>query len=224
MWDQRMWVVKLGGSLHDAPDLRRWLRLLAQAPGCPRVLVPGGGPFAQAVRGLQPRLGFDDTVAHRMAILAMQQYALHLQALEPELALAETDEELRATPASVWLPWRLAGREPGLRASWELTSDSIACWLATRLGAELLLLVKSGAVPTGERAAADLAATGLVDPAFPALAGAFAGAVCILHRDHPPAALTERQLGPACRVVAQPVALASNASGSFASTTSRATR
>ena len=222
-----MWVVKLGGSLHDdAPVLRRWLRLLAEAPGRPRVLVPGGGPFAQAVRGLQPRLGFDDTAAHRMAILAMQQFALHLQALEPALALAETDEELRAGPTCVWLPWRLAGREPGLRASWELTSDSIACWLATRLGAELLLLVKSGTVPAGDRVtAADLAAAGLVDPAFPALAGAFVGSVRVLHRDHPPpAALTERQLGPACRVVAQPAARASNASGSSASTTSRATR
>ena len=38
----------------------------------------------------------DDLAAHRMAILAMQQFGLALQAMEPRLALAETEAELRA--------------------------------------------------------------------------------------------------------------------------------
>jgi 5-(aminomethyl)-3-furanmethanol phosphate kinase len=180
-----MWVVKLGGSLHDdAPALRRWLRSLAEAPGgSPRVVVPGGGPFADAVRGLQPVLGFGDLAAHRMAILAMQQFGLALQALEPRLALAETEAELRAAPASVWLPWRLAGRDGTIAASWDVTSDSLACWLATRLEAAALFLVKSGPVPTGEATAEALAAAGLVDAAFPALARRFPGGIRVLHRD-----------------------------------------
>ena len=86
-----MWVVKLGGSLHDAPALRHWLERLAILPGPPRVVVPGGGPFADAVRALQPVLGVGELAAHRMAILAMQQFGLALQALEPRLSLAETD-------------------------------------------------------------------------------------------------------------------------------------
>src|SRR5215207_2164780 len=122
-WDAAMWVVKLGGSLHDAPALRRWLRRLADAGGPPRIVVPGGGPFADAVRGLQPRLGIDDRAAHRMAILAMQQFGLALQSLEPRLRLAETDAELHAARAAVWLPWRLAGADKAIAASWEVTSD-----------------------------------------------------------------------------------------------------
>ena len=106
-----MWVVKLGGSLHDTPALRGWLRWLATAPGPARIVVPGGGPFADTVRTLQPTLGFGELAAHRMAILAMQQYGLVLQALEPALSLAETDAELQAARAAVWLPWQLAGRE-----------------------------------------------------------------------------------------------------------------
>jgi aspartokinase-like uncharacterized kinase len=223
-----MWVVKLGGSLHDAPVLVRWLRLLATADGPPRIVVPGGGPFADAVRRLQAGLGFDDLAAHRMAILAMQQFALHLHGLEPRLALAEEESELRAAAtaahARLWLPWRLAGREGSLAASWALTSDSLACWLATRLDARVLLLVKSGAVPAGERGAEVLAASGLVDPAFPGLAARFAGEVRLVHRDRPPAALASGCLERSCRVVTQVEAAASSASGSSASTTIRATR
>ena len=152
-----MWIVKLGGSLHARPDLGRWLDLLATAPGPPRILVPGGGPFADAVRDLQSSLRFDDLAAHRMAILAMQQYALFLQARAPGLALLETEAELRAARAGIWLPWRLAGREPALPASWELTSDAIAGWLAG------LVLVKAAPLPTGSAPVAELAALGLVD-------------------------------------------------------------
>ena len=100
-----MWIVKLGGSLHDAPALRQRLAELATLPGPARIVVPGGGPFADAVRVLQPALAVDDLAAHRMAILAMQQFGLALQGIEPRLALAETEAELRAAKAAVWLPW-----------------------------------------------------------------------------------------------------------------------
>ena len=42
-----MRVVKLGGSLSGAPELKAWLAALAGAAGRV-VLVPGGGPFADA--------------------------------------------------------------------------------------------------------------------------------------------------------------------------------
>lgn len=221
-----MWVVKLGGSLlRDAPAaLDGWLRLLAAASGSPRVVVPGGGPFADAVRALQPALGFGDLAAHRMAILAMQQHALHLHGREPRLALAETEAELRAGPVRLWLPWRLAGRAEELPPSWALTSDSLACWLAARLDADVLLLVKSGPVPAGARPAADVVSAGLIDPAFPGFAARFAGEVRVIHRDHPPAALARARLGRTCRVLAQPEAAASSVAASSASTTARATR
>ena len=178
-----MWVVKLGGSLHDAPALRHWLERLASLPGPPRVVVPGGGPFADAVRALQPALGVGELAAHRMAILAMQQFGLALQALEPRLSLAETEPELRSATAAVWLPWRLAGRAPALAASWDVTSDSIACWLATRLDARELVLVKSAAIAQGRDTERQLAEPGLVDPAFAHYRRRFAGRVRILHRD-----------------------------------------
>lgn len=178
-----MWIVKLGGSLHDAPALRQRLAELATVPGPPRILVPGGGPFADAVRETQPRLGFDDLAAHRMAILAMQQYGLALQSLEPRLTLAQTEAELRAAQACAWLPWVMVGMAAEIEPSWAVTSDSLAAWLATRLGAEMLILVKSTPLPAGEETAAELARAGLVDPSFPAYARHFGGAIRIRHRD-----------------------------------------
>ncbi len=195
-----MWVVKLGGSLHDSPALGRWLRWLATAPGPPRIVVPGGGPFADTVRRLQPELDFDDLAAHRMAILAMQQYGLVLQAQAPDMRLAESEPELRRAQAAVWLPWRLAGRA-AIAPSWAVTSDSLACWLAMRLGAERLVLVKSAAVPIGVHAAGELAAAGLLDTAFAGYARAFAGRIELAHREAPLEGALEH-LAPPCRVEA----------------------
>lgn len=170
-----MWIVKLGGSLWDAPVLRDWLDAAARAPR-PVTIVPGGGPFADAVRAAQPVMGFDDRAAHRMAILAMQQYAEALAALEPRLPLL-------ADPSSegvcIWSPWPSAADASDLRPSWDITSDSIAAWLAARSGAEMLVLVKSAPVPEGTTLAR-LAGDGIVDHGL-------RGPLRILHRDRPEA-------------------------------------
>lgn len=168
-------VVKLGGSLFGAGELRAWLGMLAEVG--PVVVVPGGGPFADAVREAQARLGFGEVAAHRMAILGMQQYGVMLQGLEPRLGSVETEGEIVGLRgAAVWLPWRMAGRDEGIEASWEVSSDSLALWLARKMGAARLLLVKSGAVTAGWRT------PGLVDQAFAGLAGGYGGSILCLGR------------------------------------------
>jgi dihydroneopterin aldolase len=49
-------VLKLGGSYAFSPFLKNWIDAIADCAGCV-VLVPGGGPFADAVRAAQPRNG-----------------------------------------------------------------------------------------------------------------------------------------------------------------------
>jgi len=162
-------IVKLGGSLAGAPHVKDWLTALA-ACGGRVVIVPGGGPFADAVRSAQAAMGFDDRAAHHMALLAMEQFAIALCALEPRLAAAASfvaiDQALRDGRAPVWLPSRIALGARDLPQSWDLTSDSLAAWLAARLGIRRVLLVKHG-LRLGDPHDLDaLTADGVVDPLF----------------------------------------------------------
>lgn len=162
-------VVKLGGSLEDGADLKRWARIVARA-GRPVVVVPGGGAFAEAVRSAQLRQRFSDVAAHRMAILAMHQTGLMLIALEQRFVAAETVAEMRAawTQARipVWLPLRMADRDRAIPTDWTITSDGLAARLAERLGAAAVCLVKSRCVALAATAA-QLADDGVVDGQFP---------------------------------------------------------
>lgn len=165
------WVVKLGGSLALSPALPCWLEALAE---CPAVIVPGGGLFADAVRVVQQRWGFDDGLAHTLAITAMSQYGRMLQGLCPRLAVAGDPAALRRLVARgktvIWLPQAdQVAADARVQASWEVTSDSLAAWLTGQLGVGRLLLVKSATPPQGPCAVRSLVASGLIDPAFPEL-------------------------------------------------------
>lgn len=163
-------VVKLGGSLANNPRLPLWLRTLG-AGGGRAVIVPGGGPFADQVRELQQKLCFDDATAHHLAILAMEQFGRILAALQPGLVPAINRDEigsvLRSDQVPVWMPAAMTIGNREIAESWDITSDSLAAWLAGDLSARDLVLVKSAVPPTGAMSAAVLAEQGLVDPAFP---------------------------------------------------------
>jgi aspartokinase-like uncharacterized kinase len=134
-------VVKLGGSLYNTPELKLWLQTLADTSiSTPIVIVPGGGPFADQVREAQTLHHFNDAVAHHMALIAMKQFGLMLIALE---AKCQPFNALKPEQAfSVWLPDDSLLTDRILPHSWDLTSDSLALWLASKLEAEQLLLVK----------------------------------------------------------------------------------
>jgi aspartokinase-like uncharacterized kinase len=162
-------VVKLGGSVAETEGLSGWLAALSAGAGR-AVLVPGGGVFADAVRSEQQRHGFSDRAAHRMALLAMEQYALMLADRHPVLAPCRTIGEIHAAlerrTLPVWLASELVLGDPAIPESWDVTSDSLAAWLARRLEADRLVLVKS--VPAAHPLEVEtLAATGMVDKAFP---------------------------------------------------------
>jgi len=172
--DTTLTVVKLGGSHAFTAHLRSWLTALAECRDHV-VVVPGGGPFADMVRSAQRRMGFDDRAAHHMALLAMEQYGCALASLEPSFVLAATPETIAAVRGhgvAVWTPTAMALAADDIAMSWDVTSDSLAAWLAPRIGASRLLLVKAIAVPSPRVAAADLVAAGLVDPQFPRMLAA----------------------------------------------------
>jgi len=123
------------------------------------------------VRTAQQAHRFDDATAHRMALLAMEQYAAMLCGLERALLPADTIDAIRAAVSRdlvpVWLPARMVLAETRIEPSWDVTSDSLAAWLAGEIGAEAVILVKAMSVETGCTADA-LARAQIVDRAFPA--------------------------------------------------------
>ena len=162
-------VVKLGGSHATGLYLKAWLVAIAAEAGS-IAIVPGGGPFADAVRTAQASMGFDDPAAHAMALMAMTQFGCALQSLNPALTLAASRSTilraLKDGKVPVWSPEPMA-RAAGLPETWDLTSDSLAAWLAGALGASRLLLVKHGRFDGVAIDAHDLVARGVVDPLFP---------------------------------------------------------
>ncbi len=163
-------VVKIGGSLFHTPELHHWLAVLARRGGGKVVVVPGGGPFADLVRDATTRWRVPDAVAHGMAIHAMEQFGLLMAGLRPELCPADTEDALhralRQSRVPVWMPYRMAIKTADVPASWDVTSDTLAAWLALRVGARRLSLVKSVRLHVDEISASALSECGVTDPAF----------------------------------------------------------
>ncbi len=152
-----MTVVKVGGSLYDHPGLAAGLRAyLPTLPG-PVVLVPGGGPLADAVRELDAVHRLGDEASHWVALRTLSAAALFLRALVGDL------------PGVLVLDgFDFATRDDALPRSWAVTTDSLAARAAARSRAKLVLL-KSVDIPPGTdwQAAAD---AGWVDGYFPTAA------------------------------------------------------
>ncbi|HEY6520632.1 MAG TPA: hypothetical protein VIZ19_14835 [Roseiarcus sp.] len=165
----RLAIVKLGGSHATGPHLKDWLTAIAVEAGS-ITIVPGGGLFADAVRTAQASMGYDDRAAHAMALMAMAQFGSALQSLNPALRLAASRSTILRTlkdgKVPVWSPEQMV-RAAALPETWDLTSDSLAAWLAGALGADRLLLVKHGRFQSAAIDAHDLVARRVVDPLFP---------------------------------------------------------
>jgi len=165
-------VVKLGGSTAADTRLSEWIEALTQATQ-PLIIVPGGGPFADQVREMQTRLGFSDAAAHVMAILAMEQFGVLICDLNPRFRPARQPQDVRQAieegKIPVWLPSAMTIGRSDIPVSWEVTSDSLAAWLAGTIRADTILLIKQTDDFSQEDDKTTIQARGIVDEAFDAM-------------------------------------------------------
>jgi 5-(aminomethyl)-3-furanmethanol phosphate kinase len=142
--DRRPLVVKIGGGLLRDEGLEGLRRACAEvneiATRGPVLVVPGGGPFADAVRTVDERVGLSDHVAHRLAMQAMDQLGVMLSPMLPAVQRLTDLVAPRAVGMLVVAP-AFAGR-PGVPESWAVTSDSLAVLAAGAIGAEEAVLLK----------------------------------------------------------------------------------
>lgn len=155
-------VIKVGGALLRDPGALRTTVSAIDAAARERslLIVPGGGPFADAVRVVDRAHALPATTAHWLAILGMEQFGVMLASRfahavmvhrRGEVARAHTRDTL-----PVLAPYRWLREADPLPHSWDVTSDSIAAWVAAQVGAHRLILIKANA--TGEH--------DIVDPYF----------------------------------------------------------
>jgi len=160
-------IVKLGGSLYNSPELQHWLNVLADhSQQQSIIIVPGGGPFADQVRDAQSIHQFDDHTAHHMALIAMKQFGLLLAALEPRCQLF-TNNMADIPPLSIWLTDDSLLLENSLQHSWDISSDSLALWLANKVASQQLILIKRS--NTLSRSIKQLTLDSVIDTGFSAL-------------------------------------------------------
>ena len=177
-----MIVLKIGGSLYGSPCLKEWLNVVPDA-GESIVIVPGGGPFADQVRAADEKWCLPTNCAHDMAVLGMQQFGHMMTGINPYLQLESCYQvmlkDTEPSKAIVWAPYEdvLAAKE--IEKSWQTTSDSLALWLATKISAKHLCVVKS-AVTTG-KSIQQLIAQKIVDRNFENFQANYGGQILFYH-------------------------------------------
>jgi aspartokinase-like uncharacterized kinase len=155
-------IVKVGGGLLSRAGAFELVTgaLAAFGKGRRLLVIPGGGPFAQAVRELVRRVKVSDEAAHWMAVLGMDQYAHALTERTPGAVLVEQVPEVDAALAAglvpVLAPYRWLRAADPLPHSWNATSDSVAAWVAGAVGAKRIVLIKPAKGETSK----------VVDPLF----------------------------------------------------------
>jgi len=139
-------VLKVGGSLAEYPNsLEKLCKKLASFAKDHKILiVPGGGNFADMVRNFDKTYGLSKTVAHKMALLAMDQFGLFLSDITPNSFVSHSFEKAKNSPSGtlpIFLPSRFIFRKDPLESSWNVTSDSITAYIAGMFHAKKLILV-----------------------------------------------------------------------------------
>ncbi len=127
-----MIVVKLGGSLiRRARELVNEVIAYSQTSGGKVLIVPGGSVFADTVR----RVNASQETSHWMAILAMEQYGYYIGS-GTEAKLVESLEIQEGI--SILLPYKLLKEKDELPHTWDVSSDTIAAWVASKLNARFI--------------------------------------------------------------------------------------
>ena len=179
-----MIVVKLGGSLYTSSYLSEWVNKLVSVHNETIIIVPGGGPFADQVRKASHDWSVNDEVAHDMAVMAMQQYALVLTSLNESLMPLDSidllgNETQAVNQTYVWLPYTDSISKCRYPKNWQVTSDSISLWLAKNVLANKLCLIKSANI--SDLSDDEIMSSDIVDEYFSIAKKDFNGSIVFYH-------------------------------------------
>jgi aspartokinase-like uncharacterized kinase len=149
-------LVKIGGSVLENPStisstISQLNKLLYKQKRFKNIIIiPGGGSLANFIRYIDKKLDIGDDLAHWEAILSMDKNAdiLHRQfsstiLLEHISNLNDRVKKRAGNPQLiVFKPFHFLYEDDTLAHSWNITSDSIAVYIAFKLGLKECYLIK----------------------------------------------------------------------------------
>jgi len=167
-------IIKLGGSLIGSDELQHWLSAIERRANNENIIVvPGGGQYANLIRHEQRRLNYSELTAHRQAILSMCQTAFLFQEYFPRLkAIYDSCDAHQFYDKGlplIWVPFELLEKGNLIAANWDITSDSLSLYLASKLSADYLYLIKSIVINQQEHYLSNYIKKGVIDKGFQSL-------------------------------------------------------
>ncbi|MCZ7381528.1 MAG: amino acid kinase [Candidatus Methanoperedens sp.] len=128
-----MIVIKIGGSLiQRGRELVREIIEYSKSEDETILIVPGGSIFADTVR----KINATEEAAHWMAVLAMEQYGYYLGNGNDVKFIDNLD--IHGKGGFILLPYNLLKTKDELPHTWDVTSDTIAAWVARKLRARFI--------------------------------------------------------------------------------------
>lgn len=141
-----MIVIKIGGSLLNNEKLKECLTTIINQQN-KSLIVPGGGVFANLVREEQKTINFDDLTAHNLSILSMMKVGYILHSMIPNNSrIIRSENELyllEKNKIGIWCSDSQITNAKNEFTNWRITSDTIALNLSKRIGARMLIIIKS---------------------------------------------------------------------------------
>ena len=143
-------VVKIGGSLF--PEYA--VELAKQLENTDSLIILGGGEFANLIRRYDSEMKFSDEANHWTAIDCMEIIAKLVNDKVDSARLAYTIDEAHEISDDGFTPIFVVSEflkaEDPFECSWDVTSDSIAAYVANLLNANLFIVTDVNGIYTQE--------------------------------------------------------------------------
>lgn len=142
-------IFKIGGSILENPEslkntISQLSRLVQERLIKQVIIIPGGGLYANFIRELDKKLGIGSTMAHWMAIYAMDYNGNIIGQQYPSIKLIENFEVLMKNEDDIclFLPFKHLKLLDPLPHSWDITSDAISLYVTNELQLKQTFLIK----------------------------------------------------------------------------------
>ena len=131
-----MWIIKIGGSWINNPNLSNLIKNLQRLSNKENIIiVNGGGFFSDSVRLVYENKRMSQKTGNYIALKATELFSHLCKEIDNNICLVDDIESLRFSNKmlKIWLPSMILKNDSTFIKNWESTSDSVAAWLHKKI-------------------------------------------------------------------------------------------